>query len=160
LSNSDLGVNYTLYQGFVSVVTIPGTGGPLNFGLQTGAGTYTVLATNATTGCQATMAGSTTIVVNPMVTPVVTISSGSGDTVCEGRFVTFTANAINAGPSASYQWTVNGAASAVGATYSYSPSNGDVVGVMMTSSAVCALPATVSASKTMVVDPNEMPSVA
>ncbi len=159
LSNSDLGVNYTLYSGFSSAVTLPGTGGPLNFGLQTTAATYTVLATNATTGCQSTMLSSVTVVVNPVVTPIVTISSASGDTVCEGRFVTFNANAVNGGTSPAFQWTVNGAASATGSSYSYSPSNGDIVGVMLTSSAACAMPSTVSASKTMVVDPNAMPSV-
>ncbi len=159
LSNSTLGINYTLYRGFTLVSSIPGTGGPLDFGLQTGAGTYTVLATNSTTSCQTTMTGSVTVVVNPVVSPVVTLTTGVGDTVCEGTNVTFTALTTNGGTAPAYQWTVNGAIASLGSTYSYAPANGDIVGVTMTSSAVCATPAVVGSSVTMTVDPNLMPTV-
>ena len=52
LSSSDVGVNYQLYQGATPVGGLmSGLGTSLDFGFQTAAGTYTVTATNATTGC-------------------------------------------------------------------------------------------------------------
>jgi hypothetical protein len=68
LSNSDYGVNYQLYNGSTPVgSSVPGTGSMIDFGYQTAGGTYTVLATNATTGCTSTTAG-TTITVWPTPT--------------------------------------------------------------------------------------------
>jgi hypothetical protein len=160
LSNSATGVNYTLYVGSIAVTTIPGTGSPIDFGLQTAAGTYTVLAVNASTTCQVLMTGSVSVVISPVVTPAVTITSSGGTTVCEGNFVTYTATPTNGGGAPTYQWMVNGSPSAVGVSYSYAPSNGDVVSVTMTSSMVCATPSSVTNSITMTVDPSQMPAVA
>ncbi len=160
LSNSTTGVSYTLFVGTVSVATIPGTGSPIDFGLQTAAGTYTVLAINTSTTCQANMTGSVTIGINPVVTPSVDVTSSAGTTVCEGNFITFTASPTNGGSGPTYQWMVNGSPAAVGVSYSYVPSNGDVVSVMMTSSETCAMPSTVTDAVTMTVDPNQMPAVA
>jgi len=158
LSGSNIGINYTLFNSATSVITLTGTGGPIDFGFET-AGTYTVLATNAVTGCTSSMTGTATITVNPVVTPLVTISTASGDTVCSGTIITFTANGVNAGSSPTFQWTVNGAASGTGSSYAYVPSNGDVVGVSLTSSATCALPATVSSSRIITVNTSGSPSV-
>lgn len=160
ISGSATGVNYSLYKGFSLVATKPGTGGPIDFGAQVAAGSYTVVATNATTGCQSTMSGTATIVVNAVVTPSITISTPSGDTVCEGTIVNYTATTTNGGSAPTYQWAVNGAVAGVGDAYSYSPANGDVVNVTLTSSEVCATPVSVSASMTMNVDPNKNPAVA
>ncbi len=97
LNSSTTGVNYQLMLGSGSVGSpVSGaSGSPLDFGLETGAGTYTVVATNATTGCTDNMSGTVTIVVNPIVTPAITLSSGSGDTVCSGHLVTLTAMTAN-----------------------------------------------------------------
>jgi len=159
LSGSNSGINYTLSNSSTSVITLPGTGGPIDFGFET-AGTYTVLATNSVTGCTSNMTGSVTITVNSVVTPLVTISTGSAsDTVCSGSIILFTANTVNGGSSPTYQWTVNGIASGSGSTYSYVPSNGDVIGVSVTSSATCALPMTVSSSRTITVNTSASPGV-
>jgi hypothetical protein len=160
LSGSSTGVNYTLYKGFSTVIIKSGTGSPIDFGAQTGAGTYKVIATNATTGCQAEMTGTTTVVVNPVTTPSIVISTATGDTVCEGTIVSFTATATNGGSAPAYQWTVNGATAGVGASYSYTPANGDIVGVTLTSSEACATPVSVNTSIMMTVDPNKNPAVA
>ncbi len=160
LSNSTVGVNYTLYAGTLAAGTVSGTGAPIDFGLQTAAGIYTVVATNTSTTCQSNMTGSVTININPVLTPSVSISTSTGTTVCEGNFVTFTATAVNGGSGPAFQWMVNGTPSAVGASYGYAPSNGDVVSVMLTSSAACAVPATVNSSVTMTVDPSQLPVVA
>jgi uncharacterized protein YjdB len=159
LSNSTVGVNYTLFDGVSMLGTLPGTGGPLDFGFQTLGGTYTVLGTDATTTCSSYMSGSVSVVVNPVVTPYVTISSASGDTVCSGTFTTLTAMAVNGGGAPTFQWTVNGIPSSTGSSYGYIPTNGDVVGLTMTSNASCAIPAMVNTSMTITVDPVQTPSV-
>ena len=62
LDNSDIGVSYQIYCGTTPVGTaIAGTGGPLDFGPQCVPCVYTVIATNTSTSCQNTMAGSATI---------------------------------------------------------------------------------------------------
>ena len=73
LNGSESGVNYQLQFGGSAVgIAVAGTGGILSFGLQTVAGTYTVIAANATTGCQLRMTGNQNIVINqlPSTSPV------------------------------------------------------------------------------------------
>jgi hypothetical protein len=67
LSNSDAGVNYQLYNGSSTTGSpVAGTGAVISFGLQTAAGTYTVVATNATSGCTNNMSGSVAVTINPL----------------------------------------------------------------------------------------------
>lgn len=85
LSGSSAGVNYQLYNGAATVGSaLAGTGGPLFFGSFTTVGTYTVLATNTTSGCTNAMTGSATITVNPSPSPV----SGP-TTVCVGATASY-----------------------------------------------------------------------
>ena len=80
LSGSQTGVNYQLQLNNVNTGPIvPGTGSALSFGNQTSAGTYTVVATNATTTCAASMTGSATVTVNPLPTA---FNVTGGGTVC------------------------------------------------------------------------------
>ena len=76
LSNSQVGVNYQLVVNGTTNVGSPvsGTGSAISFGLQTAAGTYTVVATNATTACTDNMTGSVTVSINalPTITPTLT----------------------------------------------------------------------------------------
>jgi len=82
LSNSQSGVNYQLQLNSInSGSPVAGTGGALSFGIQTAAGGYTVIATNATTACVANMTGSVTITVNPLPT-VYTVTGGGS--YCSG----------------------------------------------------------------------------
>lgn len=70
LSGSEVGVNYELFLGTSTTgIVKSGTGGVLDFGLVTLAGSYTAVATNPTTTCSSIMAGSASIVVNPLPTP-------------------------------------------------------------------------------------------
>jgi hypothetical protein len=108
LSDSDAGVNYQLFRGATPVSTLPGDGNALSFGLQTTAGTYTVTATNASTGCQNNMSGSAVITVNP--TPSCLISFNNPppwgiDSTCANS----TGN-IYSGPAgmSSYNWSITG----------------------------------------------------
>ncbi len=82
-SNSDAGVSYQLYKGATPVGTaLPGSGGgPIDFGLITPAGTYTVVAKNTTTNCSVSMLNPATVGINPL--PVVRTVTGGGS-YCAG----------------------------------------------------------------------------
>ncbi len=160
LSSSAAGVTYQLYKDGTPGVIMSGTGLPIDFGLITIAGNYTVVATNTTTMCTNNMTGSATVAMNPTVVPSVAIVSSLGDTVCAGNIVNFSASITNGGSGPLYQWAVNGVNSGTGSTFSYVPTNGDVVSVALTSSAVCAIPAVVNHSIAMTVLPKLMPGVA
>lgn len=65
LSGSETGVTYQLFNGGNTVGSpIFGTGSSIDFGSQTSAGTYTVVATRTSGGCTANMSGSATVTVN------------------------------------------------------------------------------------------------
>jgi uncharacterized protein YjdB len=84
LSGSAVGVTYQLYNGVTAVgAPLPGTGFPLDFGLLTVAGTYTIKATIVLTGCTITMTGSVTITINPLPAPITGPTS-----VCVGSTIT------------------------------------------------------------------------
>ncbi len=98
LSNSSTGINYQLYNGGSPVGgLVAGTGMPLNFGLQTTLGTYTVLAINSATGCTQYMLGSATVVVDPL--PVVYAVTGGGNYCVGGSGVDVALNGSDAGIS-------------------------------------------------------------
>jgi Glycine rich protein/GEVED domain/Secretion system C-terminal sorting domain len=91
---SQFGVNYKLYNpGIVGV--FPGAGGSINFGPQTTAGTYTVVAQNATTGCINNMTGSATININPL--PSVFNVTGGGAYCIGGTGIDVGLNFSNTG---------------------------------------------------------------
>jgi hypothetical protein len=135
-TNSDTYANNTLVNG--DIVTVEMTSN----------------ASLCLTGSPATSAG-ITMVVNPNLPASVTIAALPAGAVCAGTSVTFTPTATNGGVSPTYQWKVNGANVATGATYTTSTlTNGQVVTVVMTSNATPCLtgsPAT-SAGITMVVN--------
>jgi gliding motility-associated-like protein len=82
LSNSQIGVSYQLFIGGVPAGAPKiGTGAAISFGLQTIAGTYTVVATDPVTNCTNNMSGSASIIVNAL--PIVFDVIGGGD-ICLG----------------------------------------------------------------------------
>ena len=106
------------------------------------------------------MSGAASIVVNPIISPSVALSTGVGDAICAGHTVTLNSFVVNGGVSPTFSWSVNGAPiSVTGSTYTYTPADGDVVSVIMTSSAACATPATVSNSQTLSVLANGTPAI-
>jgi hypothetical protein len=86
LSNSDVGVNYTLNQGVTTITTMAGTGSPLSFGPQSTLGAYTITALSTITGCSNTMSGTVSVSVNPL--PVAQTVSGGGSYCAGGTGVT------------------------------------------------------------------------
>ncbi len=108
LSASNTNINYQMYRGGVAVGTPKaGTGTIIDFGLQTIAGNYTVVGTDAGTSCFNNMTDTATVAIDPILTPVVSIVAKPGLNIVKGQRDTLTASATNAG-TASYQWYVNG----------------------------------------------------
>ena len=159
LGGSSSTVNYQLYNGATAIGTaLSGTGMPLDFGLNTMAGTYTVVATDATTSCVSNMAASAAIVVTPLVTPLVTMATATTSEICAGSTVTYTTAVVNGGTAPAYEWYVNGVTTGVTASaYSYAPADADSLSVMLTSDVACVTTATATASMIIDVLPNVLP---
>jgi hypothetical protein len=142
-----------------------GTNGPSyqNNGLANG-DIVTVAMTSSLTCVTQSSATSNaiTMTVNPLVAPAVSIVA-SASTICAGSNVNFTATPVNAGTAPAYQWKLNGG-NVGGNSPSYQNStlaNGDVVSVVMTSSATCASPLSATSNLiTMTVNAPVAPSVA
>ena len=159
LSSSDTGISYSLYKSTTLVNTLAGTGSPLDFGVFSPPGTYTVLATDIFTGCTSAMTGNAVITVVTPSVPVVGISLPGGTTVCAGQNLTFTALPVNGGLSPVYKWYVNNTIVASGSVYNYIPSNGDVVSVTLISDMACTVPDSATHADTISVVTNVIPSV-
>ncbi len=159
LNGSDDGISYQLRYSGSAIDTLPGSGSALDFGLFTLPGAYTVLATDSITGCSATMTGSAMVIVNPTVTPFVSIGTSGGTTICAGTAADFTALTVNGGSAPLYQWSVNGAIAGSGPEYSYVPLNGDVVSIVLISNAACVTSDSAIASVTMTTVSEIAPSV-
>src|ERR1039458_6406817 len=107
------------------------------------------------------MTDSVVIGITPTVTPSVNVTSVAGDTLCQGTPASFTTTIVNGGTSPAYQWKVNGVSAGSGtSSYSYTPVNGDVVSVLLTSNATCAVPDTAGNSVVMTVISPLVPGVA
>ncbi len=93
--------------------------------------------------------------------PTITITASTGNHLCYGMPVTFTAAASLGGSVPVYQWWVNGAV--VGGstpTYTYTPANGDSVQCMLTSNLYCVTnPKDTSNTLHMIVDTFTAPVV-
>jgi len=161
LDGSNSGINYQLFTGGgMSGLPLSGASGPVDFGLRTAAGVYKVTATNAATGCTSNMLDSATVVIDPALAPAITLSTGVGDTVCSGHLITITTAIVNGGSAPLYSWSINRVSTGTsGASYTYLPSDGDVIMAELTSSAGCATPASVSSSFTLSVFGTGAPSV-
>jgi len=151
---SGSGMSYQWENGGVNIAGATSSGYTANT-----SGSYTVFIT-LPAGCHSTSLP-VTVSVNPapIVVPGVSIATHPGTSLCVGATAdTFTATAVNGGVPV-YNWFVNGIAAATGATYSYSSSAGDIVKVVLTSSAACAFPTTADTSETIAVNPVQTPSV-
>lgn len=113
---------------------------------------------SATNGC-GTVSITKTVSVNPIVTPSVTASANPGFTSCTGVAVTYSTAPTNGGSTPVYAWSVNGSATGTGSSFTYTPNNGDVIRVVLTSSAACLSAPTATFSATATVKPYLAPSV-
>ena len=153
LGGSSSGIRYGLYTGSTLAATSAGSGSALDFGLFTVPGTYIVHATDTVSGCATNMSGSGTVAVIPVVTPSVSLTVSPGILVCAGTPVLLTATPAFGGSAPAYQFTLNGVnVGSTVSTYTYTPANGDLVNVVLTSNAPCASPSTSSAVLSMSVE--------
>ncbi len=100
LANSQVSVNYYLKCNGNDVQSLPGTGFPIGFGLQTNAGIYTVMATNVGSGCWAEMGGSAAVVIIPRPT-----SEVSGSTTIRNGQSTTISNVLSGIPPWNLRWS-------------------------------------------------------
>jgi hypothetical protein len=108
-----------------------------------------VLTSNASCAIPSTASSNViNMTVNPLITPTVSINNNTGNTICAGGTVIFTANITNGGTSQAYQWKRNGIN--VGANSSTfttnSLNNGDIITCQLTITAACPNPATVTSN--------------
>ena len=121
LSGSQAGVNYQLILNGVTMVGLPvaGSGTPITFGLQTVAGSYTVIATFFSTNCTAVMSGSSIITVNPIITPTFNPVAP----ICSGGIIAALPTSSTNIPSITGTWSpaLNNTATT---TYTFNPNVG------------------------------------
>ncbi len=96
-----------------------------------------VLTSNAACAFPDTGVSSLTMTISAAQTPSVSITASPGDTVCNGKYTTFIPVPVYGGAGPIYSWTKNSVIVGSGPTYSYIPSNGDLIGCTMVSNFVC-----------------------
>ncbi len=145
--------NNPTYQWFVNnVLQVGQTASSFAFTPSNGDQVWAVVQSSACTGATAN-SNTITMTVNPNVTPSVSILGPN--IVCAGTPVTYTAVPVNGGSSPSFQWKVNNVNAGTNSqTFLYTPSNGDVITVVLTSSASCLNTSTATSLPiTMIVNP-------
>ena len=95
-------------------------------------------------GCNNTQ--DVTVTVNPLLLPTITVTGTLS--VCVGERVTYNSTITHGGSNPTRQWMVNGepVAGATTPTFTYVPQHGDVITCMLTSSATCVDPVSVTSS--------------
>ncbi len=83
------------------------------------------------------MSNSITMTVDITQDPAVTITASPVSAICIGSSVTFTAHPLYGGIPPYFRWSRNGTFVATGVTFTYAPSNGDIIRCMMESSSTC-----------------------
>ena len=156
------GGSTTTYQWLVNGSVTSTTGSSYNYTPANGDSIQCMVTT--TNPCSSpSYAGSNVIhmVVNPVVTPTVSIAASPHDTVCSGTVVTYISTITGGGSVPAYTWLVNGMVAGTGSSYSYTPVNGDSVSCRLVSNAACATADTVFSNMVhMVVNPIVTPTIA
>jgi hypothetical protein len=118
-----------------------------------------VVMTSSLCASPPTATDNTTMVVNAILTPSVSISSNAtSNTACAGTNVTFTAVPVNGGTTPAYQWKKNGSNVGTNST-TYSDAglvNGDQITCQMTSNYSCptgGIATATSGTVTMIINP-------
>jgi trimeric autotransporter adhesin len=100
------------------------------------------------------------VAIDSVTNPIVALSSDHGTSVCSDVPVTYFASTLYGGSSPMFEWTVNGfAISDTDSTYTYIPSNGDIIKCTLVTSYLCATVASAKDSVTMTVIPVVLPTV-
>ena len=139
-----------------------GTGGTTYTYIPANGDTITAVLTSNAVCPTATSATSNAIIMNVLatVTPTVTITPSIPNPVCQGVPVTFTAVATDTGSAPGYQWQLNNSNVATTRTYTLTPTNTDIVKLILTSNAACANPTTAQSNSVVLnVTPSVIPGV-
>jgi hypothetical protein len=144
-----------------------GTGGTYSFTATANTWVKATVTSNAACPSPATVKDSVLIVVNPIVTPAVSITANPGNSICAGQQVTFTASALNTAPgNTHYQWFKNGDSILINGTgSSYIPPVGtvntnDTFYVIINSTQPCATVTAITSNQIiMTVNQNVVPGV-
>ena len=97
--------------------------------------------------CNTATSSVTQVIVNPTVTPSVSVHANPGTVICAGTPVTFTATPVNGGSSPTYLWKKNNTVVG-GSSNTYTVAglvNGDKIDCRLTSNAGCVAPAATNA---------------
>ena len=116
----------------------------------------------ASSGCEFSFKKTVLVVVNANLAPDLVVAANTGNTVCAGSSVTFTATPTNGGTTPTYQWQVNGVNAGTNSpTFTTSTlANGDIVKAIMTANPSCASPPSATSTPiTMTVNPVLTPSI-
>ena len=151
-----------VYKWFVNSTLIPGaTNSTYAYNPANGDVVKCILTSNATCAIPNTANSNTILMtVNPVTNPSVTMSPGSNDTLCFGSSKTYSITSLWGGTAPVYLWTVNWIPVATGVlSYTYNPSNGDIIRCGMISSSPCPIPDTAFAVDTVVVRNWDTPKV-
>ncbi len=154
LSFSTPGVNYQLFRGVTALAILPGTGAAIDFGLQTVAGTYTVTATNPTTGCTRAMLGNAVVSINALPTAFFVTGGGAYCAGGAGALVNLSGSAVGV----NYQLMVAGLPSGApvagtGAGFTFGPQTTGGVYTAVATNTLTGCTNTMSGSATVVVNP-------
>jgi hypothetical protein len=104
LSGSEPGINYQLqFNGSDTGGTYQGNGNPIDFGYQYNAGTYTVVASNATIICTQNMNGTAVVVQNPL--PDQNVTYNGNNNICPSSTLLLS---TSTGTGYTYQWRRDG----------------------------------------------------
>jgi predicted RNA-binding protein with TRAM domain len=150
------GVSYNwTYSGTGAIIN--GSGNSVDIDFSNNA-TDGILSVNTFNSCGASTPLTIAITLSTSITPTVSITS-TASTICEGTPVTYTGTITNGGSSPTYLWKINGVTAGTNSNTFTSTTlqNNDDVTLDLTSSAVCATPATLT-SNNLSITVNALPA--
>ncbi len=102
-------------------------------------GSQVAVSLTANAACPSAVSNIINMIVNPVLTPSVLITSDATGAICPGQVVTFRAFPTNGGPLPAYQWQVNGVNAGINSNTFTTATlvNGDNVSVILTSNENC-----------------------
>jgi len=150
-----------MYQWYVNGIAMSATGTSYTYIPANGDSLVCKVSTVNLCSLPATASSNTVyMVVNPVITPAISIAASPSDTVCAGTSVTYHATVTAGGTTPAYQWYINGVVVSAASSYTYTPASGDSIRCVFTGSAECATLTTASSGTiNMVVNPVVIPAI-
>ncbi len=99
------------------------------------------------------------LIINPTVTPAVTIVASPAASLCPGLTVTLDPIPVNGGSAPIYHWYVNGLFVSASPLYAYTPANNDLIHCELINNVMCPLTDSTGSMLTMTVSDPVVPGV-